>query len=493
MKNKKTIFLVLTAVLIAAISFIYIFINGQTYKLSLPSLDGKISEINVSYDNEGILKRGETNVDYNAKIHENNYIELKSVSAGNTNVKLTVVLEDDYSVTSTTPMSVNNMGIVFCNISSIPDFNGTEIIVIALSAYLLIICVVMVFSFIRQIKISIYSYKSIIYLGVALFTLFLCVHIVTFLSGYFNMTYSNKIYYLFQSIIISLPRFGIFLFPSVEIMCVAVSVSNIALIRHEGKRPANILGIALSICLFLLIAAMILPEFIYPFLPMDSSLELFIRMFSALQLFFGWVLGYFECLLLSSIICGIISARHTPGYDKDYIIILGCGIAKDGSLLPLLRGRTDRAVEFYKKQKELTGKSAVLIPSGGQGANEIISEAEAMRNYLITQGIPQDDIIMEDKSTTTYENMLFSKRIIDSENPNGQVAFSTTNYHVFRSGIFANKVGLNAEGMGSRTKWYFWPNAFLRELAGVIASKLKINIAIVIIFALFSIAATFLI
>ena len=89
--------------------------------MSLPSLDGKISEINVSYDNGGILKRGETNVDYNAKIHENNYIELKSVSPGNTNVKLTVVLEDDYSVTSTTPMSVNNMGIVFCNISSIPD------------------------------------------------------------------------------------------------------------------------------------------------------------------------------------------------------------------------------------------------------------------------------------------------------------------------------------------------------------------------------------
>ena len=113
-----------------------------------------------------------------------------------------------------------------------------------------------------------------------------------------------------------------------------------------------------------------------------------------------------------------------------------------------------------------------------------------MRNYLLSMGIAEDEIIMENKSTTTYENMLFSKQIIDSINPESKVAFSTTNYHVFRSGILADSVGLQADGMGSKTKWYFWPNAFLRELVGVIVSKIKMNVFIVSAIAIIAMLLT---
>ena len=60
------------------------------------------------------------------------------------------------------------------------------------------------------------------------------------------------------------------------------------------------------------------------------------------------------------------------------------------------------------------------------------------------------------------------------------MAFSTTNYHVFRSGILARQVGLDAQGMGSKTKWYFWPNAFIREFVAMIAAEKK---ALLIIWA----------
>ncbi|MBQ0018657.1 MAG: hypothetical protein KBS63_05620 [Clostridiales bacterium] len=63
-----------------------------------------------------------------------------------------------------------------------------------------------------------------------------------------------------------------------------------------------------------------------------------------------------ECMLIGAIICGIIAARRQPPYDRDYIIILGCGISRDGSLLPLIRGRVDRAIDFYNKQLAQTGK-----------------------------------------------------------------------------------------------------------------------------------------
>ena len=69
----------------------------------------------------------------------------------------------------------------------------------------------------------------------------------------------------------------------------------------------------------------------------------------AIPQFLTGLLCYLECLLIGTTICGVKAARHVPAYDKDYVIILGCAIAKEGQPLPLLRGRIDRALEFAKK------------------------------------------------------------------------------------------------------------------------------------------------
>ena len=120
------------------------------------------------------------------------------------------------------------------------------------------------------------------------------------------------------------------------------------------------------------------------------------------------------------------------------------------------------------KQLEKTGKDLVFITSGGQGPNEVISESASMKQYLLSQGIPADRIIEEDRSTNTFENMKYSKEKITEEKAGGKVAFSTTNYHVFRSGLFARRTGMRAVGMGAKTKWYFWPNAAVREFVGLL-------------------------
>ena len=59
---------------------------------------------------------------------------------------------------------------------------------------------------------------------------------------------------------------------------------------------------------------------------------------------------------------------------------------------------------------------------------------------------------------------------IDAVNPNGRVLFATTNYHVFRSGLQARRVKMRALGIGAPTKWYFWPNAGVREFAGLLTA-----------------------
>ena len=141
---------------------------------------------------------------------------------------------------------------------------------------------------------------------------------------------------------------------------------------------------------------------------------------------------------------------------------------KDGTPTPLLRGRCDAAIDFYQKQLKVTGKELTFVTSGGQGPDETVSESASMKRYLMERGIPEERILEEDRSTDTLENMRFSKEKIWEIDPTAKIAFSTTNYHVFRSGLFARRVKMRAVGMGAETKWYFWPNAAVREFVGLL-------------------------
>ena len=98
----------------------------------------------------------------------------------------------------------------------------------------------------------------------------------------------------------------------------------------------------------------------------------------------------------------------------------------------------------------------------------MIAEGEAVRRYLLSEGIPETDILAETASKNTLENMRCSKALIEAQKQDPSVIFSTTNYHVFRSGILAHDAGLKADGIASKTKWYFWPNAQIREFVGLL-------------------------
>ena len=74
--------------------------------------------------------------------------------------------------------------------------------------------------------------------------------------------------------------------------------------------------------------------------------------------------------------------------------------------------------------------------------------------------------------------MRFSKEKIWALDPKAKVAFCTTNYHVFRSGLFARRVKMRAVGMGAETKWYFWPNAAVREFVGLLTQHLDKQVLI---------------
>ena len=164
-------------------------------------------------------------------------------------------------------------------------------------------------------------------------------------------------------------------------------------------------------------------------------------------------------------------------------MILGCIVNKDGTLTPLLRGRVDRALNFRNEQIENNNQDLTFICSGGQGTDETISEGEAMKNYLLTKGINKKNIIVENKSKNTYENIKNSYQLIKKKD--AKIAFSTTNYHVLRAGLIATEQGIKIEGIGSKTKAYFWINAFIREYIGTLYNEKKKHIIIFIIIIIY--------
>ena len=250
--------------------------------------------------------------------------------------------------------------------------------------------------------------------------------------------------------------------PFLLLFSAALCLSNVSLIRHEGKRLVNVLGIILSV---LLVAGLV---FIYTFDYYVTGSQRQVMIHDLITNLCAAIYLYFECMLIGAIVADVIAARYEPEPDKDFLIILGCGIRQDGTPTPLLRGRIDRALAFAVKQKRQTGKDLIFVTSGGQGPKEVIPESASMKRYLLAQGVPEARIIEEDRSTDTLENMRFSKEKIFAIDPNGKVAFVTTNYHVFRGGLCARRVKMRAVGMGSKTKWYFWPNASVRVFVGLL-------------------------
>lgn len=179
----------------------------------------------------------------------------------------------------------------------------------------------------------------------------------------------------------------------------------------------------------------------------------------------------FTCtMFLSFLVYSYIYQVNKYIKSIDYIIILGSGI-QTMEVTPLLQSRIDNALRYYKSHP-----SVKFVVSGGQGSDEPISESEAMKNYMVKQGIPENIILMESSSTSTLENMIFSKKVIFNDwrknnlstKDKPKILFSTSNYHVFRGSIFSKKVGLNARGVGAPTPLYFLPSALIREFIGLI-------------------------
>ena len=418
-------------------------------------------------------------------------IELKGIDEG----RVTIYLKNgEDQEERAVDIVVNKIGFVYEEdfIGSLSNFRivGYEIL-----GFLLLSIAYTIYKILIEKKKTIYSYKLMFYVGVFFFLL------VTLLAWTINVLKEsinyNTLYGLYGDIVGIFNTFGLFVFPFMFILAIFLIISNIALIKHEGKSFVNTLGIIMGL---LLIFVPIIGVFAIYFLMVELTQNYSNGMFHVsyfVQSSIFMILAYFECLMIGAYVCTRRAGKYVPKFNKDYVIILGCSIRKDGTVTPLLKGRVDRAIWFANKQKEAEDRDLKFVASGGQGCDEVVSEAEAIKRYLLDNGVSEDKIIVEDKSTTTYENMKFSYAKIledaglESEETNKKeipaIAFSTTNYHVFRSGNIAESQGIRVIGMGGKTKWYFHVNALIREFVAILNLERKKHL-FNILFVIFGLA-----
>lgn len=171
-------------------------------------------------------------------------------------------------------------------------------------------------------------------------------------------------------------------------------------------------------------------------------------------------------ILESCVISGMISR---PQKDCEYVIVLGAQV-RGTRITKSLAKRLDAAFDYYVENPDST-----FIVSGGQGRGEDISEASAMADYLIRKGVPQNKIILEDRSTDTNENISFSMEFITDKN--AKVAIVTNNFHVFRAVHIARAKGLtNVCGIAASSDEILFVNYCVREAVGIMKDFLVGNL-----------------
>lgn len=180
--------------------------------------------------------------------------------------------------------------------------------------------------------------------------------------------------------------------------------------------------------------------------------------------------------------------------NLDYVIVLGAKVNED-EISNSLRKRLDKAIEYSQANPE-----TMLILSGGQGPDEPVAEARAMYDYLLYNGVPAGQMAMETISTSTVENIAYSKVMIDeiqrvkrerqaremmpiapgpyvvAEDKPLQIGVLTSNFHVFRARMIAEKWGIpGIYGIASESDMLLFPHLCVRECAAILKDRLMGN------------------
>ena len=171
-------------------------------------------------------------------------------------------------------------------------------------------------------------------------------------------------------------------------------------------------------------------------------------------------------LLVFGITEGIIihAARGSAGEARDYLVVLGAKVNPHGPSLAL-RSRINAAYDYLTAHP-----GSIAILSGGQGPDEPMTEAQCMYEELAAMGIDPERLWMEGASTNTWENLKFTRDLLEANTGSvpSEIALLSSEFHLFRAGLFARRFGFEAAGVPAHTPLPLLKvNYFIREAVAV--------------------------
>ena len=268
---------------------------------------------------------------------------------------------------------------------------------------------------------------------------------------------------------------GFLLIPLLIILSgVFLIINGFILLKKEGFSKANLLSPIMGVVILLFFVFMWIRV---GFVTTDYNHWINIPVIFIIYTYIIFGFAFVGFMMYSCVYLWLPKKQH-----YDFIIIHGAGLLDGERVTPLLKRRIDKAVQAFHQSKN---PHIRLIASGGQGSDEKISEAQAMYNYLVKNtDVPKEAIILEEKSTTTYENLLFSKEIGEQLVENPRFLFVTNDYHVFRTSTYARQIGMQGDGLGCSTASYYIPSAFIREYVAMCVKMKKLFIGFELLYVL---------
>ena len=268
---------------------------------------------------------------------------------------------------------------------------------------------------------------------------------------------------------------GFLLIPIIIIFSgIFLIINGFILLKKEGFSKANLLSPIMGIVILLFFVFMWIRA---GFVTTDYNHWINIPVVFIIYTYIIFGFAFVGFMMYSCVYLWLPKKQH-----YDFIIIHGAGLLDGERVTPLLKRRIDKAVQAFQQSKN---PHIRLIASGGQGSDEKIFEAQAMYNYLVEHtDVPKEAIILEEKSTTTYENLLFSKEIGEQLIENPRFLFVTNDYHVFRTSTYARQIGMQGDGLGCSTASYYIPSAFIREYVAMCVKMKKLFIGFELLYVL---------
>ena len=173
------------------------------------------------------------------------------------------------------------------------------------------------------------------------------------------------------------------------------------------------------------------------------------------------LLGFVLWTALVAFVCVKEYTVPKPDGTTQAIIVLGAQVKPDGTLSLQLQYRMELALEQYRAHPQ------IIVVCGAQGGNEPMTEAQAMHDYLVSNGVPEGDILMDDTSFNTRQNLANAQKLLGDDVK--KVLIVTSNYHLPRAMALARDTGFEPQGVGAPIKLIYWPkNHYLEALAWVI-------------------------